>query len=252
MNYLELCQKTRKKCRIAGTGPTTVISQTGMYEKVVEWVQEAWDEIQRDRPDWDWMRKVVSFETTAGCTAYSATDTGLTDWGNWWPATARIYKGDTMLLPAGGSWSWDGIGGDDVLWYSEGKTSEVFLEYQEYDQWQYSHGVGVTENDEPRIVTVSPNKSLVFTPTPDDAYTILCDYQRDLQIMTDDADIPEMPVDLHMAIVWKAVMYFAEDKLFLERRQFAEAQYDIIMNKTNRDQRNQMSAESAPIGGLGS
>lgn len=249
MNYLELCQKTRKKCRISGSGPTTVIDQTGMYEKVVEWVQEAWEEIQRDRPDWDWMRKVVKFDTVAAQPEYTETDTGLTDLDRWWPTTCRIYNGDPFTLPGGGAWTWDGTGGPNALWYNEGQTSSTYLDYIEYAAWGYNQGAGATTDDQPQIVTVGPNNSLILTPAPDDVYTILCDYQRDLQTMTLDTDIPEMPVDLHMAIVWKAVMYFAEDKVFGERRAVAENNYNVIMNKTNRDQRTQAFTSSPPIGG---
>jgi hypothetical protein len=47
MNFLQLAQRTRRKCRIAGTGPTAVTNQSEEYSRVLDWVNEAWMIIQR-------------------------------------------------------------------------------------------------------------------------------------------------------------------------------------------------------------
>ena len=57
MNYLELCRRARRECGIAGaeTDPTAVTSQVGEYRRLVDWVSEAWTEIQGRHTDWRWL-----------------------------------------------------------------------------------------------------------------------------------------------------------------------------------------------------
>ena len=56
MNFLALCQKVvRDSGTISGDRPVTVTNQTGRLGKIIHFVLEAWQEIQNDRPDCQWM-----------------------------------------------------------------------------------------------------------------------------------------------------------------------------------------------------
>jgi len=93
MNYLELAQKLRRKCRVAGNGPTAVTGQTEEYNRLLDFVNEAWLHIQRRHTDWRWMRATAACATVAGQVSYSASDFGLTDFAYW----ALDYRnGDTF------------------------------------------------------------------------------------------------------------------------------------------------------------
>lgn len=39
--YLELCQAFREDIGIAGTGPATVVGQTGILGRIVRWIADA-------------------------------------------------------------------------------------------------------------------------------------------------------------------------------------------------------------------
>ena len=68
MTYLQLVQRTRQECGIAGDGPTTVVGQTREMKRLCDWVAQSWVEIQEERQDWDFMRKSVTFNTSSGTT----------------------------------------------------------------------------------------------------------------------------------------------------------------------------------------
>lgn len=84
MDYLALAQKLRRKCRVAGSGPSAVTGQNEEYNRLLDWINEAWLEIQNMRQDWQFMRASCWAPTVNGQSSYSATtDFGLTDFGQW-------------------------------------------------------------------------------------------------------------------------------------------------------------------------
>ena len=97
MTFLELCQRMRQECGISGTGPSTVVSQTGNLKRIVDWVNTAWIDIQTTHQDWDWMRASASFPTVASQAMYElGTGTGtvgvsVATFGRWDRDTFRNY-----------------------------------------------------------------------------------------------------------------------------------------------------------------
>ncbi len=63
MDYLSLCQRLRKEAGVSGDGPATVVGQTSMYDKLVGWIDTAWQEMQTSRPDWLFMNKQFNFDS---------------------------------------------------------------------------------------------------------------------------------------------------------------------------------------------
>ena len=64
--YLELCVHARRECRMAGTGPTAVTGQVGELERLVNWVSQAYTEIQNREMNWRWMRAPWTYSATSG------------------------------------------------------------------------------------------------------------------------------------------------------------------------------------------
>jgi len=92
-NYIQLCQRLRQECRVAGNGPASLTNQTMEYQRLITWTNEAWMEIQRANPTWRFLRASCSCPTVQGRFSYSATDFNLTDFGSW----ALDYEnGDTF------------------------------------------------------------------------------------------------------------------------------------------------------------
>lgn len=108
MNYLELAQTLRRKCRVTGSGPIAVTGQAEEYMRLLSFINEAWLEIQRTKPDWLFMRATATCPTVAGRTKYTSTHFGLTDLGDWaldFTAndTFRVYSNPQVSFDVPGS-----------------------------------------------------------------------------------------------------------------------------------------------------
>ena len=77
--FLQLCSDTRRECGVAGTGPTAVTDQSGQLENIVNWVKNAFVEIQNRHQDWLWLKSTFTFDTTASDDTYAYGDAAVTD-----------------------------------------------------------------------------------------------------------------------------------------------------------------------------
>jgi hypothetical protein len=91
MNFLQIVNRVRQNCGVASADLTTVLSQSGENQRIINWVNESWLDIQAMRQDWLWMRKDFAFPTVAGQTAYTPIQIGLSDFGLWARDSFRNY-----------------------------------------------------------------------------------------------------------------------------------------------------------------
>lgn len=197
-NYLQLCQELRRECRIPGTGPSAVIGQVGQLLDMVEWTKKAWTELQGMSQSWRWMRSTFTLPTVAltDTYAYSACVDNRTSL-----AIARFSK----WLP------FDTDGTPIFMSYktSEGASARMFLEYLDWGQFRSTFRY-TPQNPGPLIYfTIDPQDNLVLGPAPDGIYTVTGDFQRSAQILSADADVPDMPSDYHSLIVYRAMEKYA-------------------------------------------
>lgn len=194
MNFLQLAQKLRQKVGGTGTGPATVVAQTGEYLDFVDWTNEAWLAIQTLEANWKWMRKDFSFQTTAGKSFYlpnaTAGETGITDLAKYHDDdTWRAYKTAT------------------------GRADESFLvpwHYQTYRD-SFDFGLQSTILSKPTVWSVRDrDRAVLLGHTPDDVYTITGQYQKVPTEMAADADEPDMPARFHMLVVYRAMMLYGK------------------------------------------
>jgi hypothetical protein len=80
-----------------------------------------------------------------------------------------------------------------------------YVEWQEFRAKYYDY----TESNNPQKITVMPNRRLRVWPDTDAVYTIQADSFLIPQELAVNADIPLMPTNLHMLIVWKALIDYA-------------------------------------------
>jgi len=99
MNYLQLVQRLSSEVGASGTGPSSVLAQSGANLRLVNWVNSAWLEIQGLHNTWNWMRQKFQWETVAGTGDYLPTAitnqlTGnlMTDLRYWYKDTFRCQK----------------------------------------------------------------------------------------------------------------------------------------------------------------
>lgn len=219
MNYLQLVQRLVREAGVSGpaSGISTVANTSGEAQRVCEWIQQSWIEIQEEHEEWDWMRKDVQFNTVATQQAYppSAAPVSLTDFARWKADSFRAYVTAT------------GIGSEMFvlnIGYQE------FRDYYQFGARRYTYG-------RPISISVNPSdRALLLGPAPDQVYTMLGQYFSTVQTLTSDADIPEMPTRFHMAIVYRAMIHYGMYEAAPEVVQRGENLYNELLLRLEADQ----------------
>jgi hypothetical protein len=192
--FLTLCQDLRRECLIPGTGPTTVVGQTGQAERLVKWVRDAYTELQNEQANWRWLRGNFQLLTVSGTRYYPYTDVGVTDsdsaaaitrWSRWWTENPFIY------LQSAGVGTRHSLG-----WVDWQDLREVF-------------NAGTETSAYPIEWSIDPQERIAFRPAPDGVYVFQGEYQKGPQTLALDADTPEMPARHHALIVAMAMKKYA-------------------------------------------
>lgn len=209
MNYLELCQAVRREAGIAGTGPVSVLNQTGMYDKVVRWVNRAWLDIQALHPNWNFL---LSAEQTAnlviGTGEYTASTFGLTDWAAWSFADMRVH--DT----------------------TQGFGTQVFLKPLPWDRFRDRYTVGVQNAGVPAFVSEDPTNRLRIGPAPSSGdFQLTYRYFKAPVALVANTDVPACPARFHEVIVHLALTYYATHENAPEVYAEAQRLYDSWLGR---------------------
>lgn len=184
MNFLQLCQRVAEDAG-SSSSPTAVASQTGEAKRIVNWVQEAWRKIQTRHTTWRWMRATNQTATlSAGDSTLTPSDFSATRFKWWYANSFRCYQ------------------------TAVGASDESALLYLPYDTFRDYYLFGVQSVGRPVHITIAPDGSLIVGPVPDIGYTIKGDYHKSAQTLAADADTPEFDADYHMAIVYRALMFY--------------------------------------------
>jgi len=195
VNFLELVQRLRQEAGVSGTGPTAVTNQSGEYKRLVDWIQSAYEDIQNAHRTWRFMRRQATVNTVAGTRSYapgSWTDTtdsaAISRFDYWHNDTASIYLSAT------------------------GVSDEQRLVFLPYDDWRVTYDIGnsIAEQDRPSFFTVAPNNNIILAKVPNDVYVVRNDYQMYAGTLADENAIPVLPINFHMTIVWRALMWYGE------------------------------------------
>lgn len=211
--FLELCQLTREKCGISGNGPAAVTGQTGEMGRIVNWVQEAWLDVQRMRTNWWWMRADFSFATVASQQAYTPTDASLTDLSQWHMSTLRAYR------------------------TSDGVNDEQFLTEWSYPVFRDTYQYGLQAPGRPVVVSIRPrDRALLLGSTPDGIYTVVGEYQRAARPFVLSTDVPGIPEEFHMIIVYGAMRKYAFFENAPEVAADANMHYNLLRDQLMENQ----------------
>lgn len=193
MNKLQLVNRLRQECGIRS--PALLTLQTGLSaqsQEFVNWIDEAWEEVQLARPNWQWMHKELSFQTVAAQGAYTPTEMGAPDLKHYRRKSFKVYL------------------------TASGRSSEQFMSDYSYPVYRDSFLFGsiATVQGYPMHVTVQPDKSLAMNPIPNAVYTITGEYYRKPTTMTADDDAPDdagndLPDEFHLLLVFVAMRKYA-------------------------------------------
>lgn len=198
-DYLGLCNLLVMDCAISGGPMTSVVNQTGEFQRVTVWINRAYRELQTERFNWDFLRSSqlegggVSFSTISGQPIYplgtGPGTVGVTaaNFGSW---VKRSFRDQTT---------------------TSGVQDQYMLKWISFDAWRdaYSFGAQQTVTTRPVAIAVSPENAICVGPWPTSAYTLTGDYfTAPLQMATNTDEPSNIPEQWRMAIVYKAMIYY--------------------------------------------
>lgn len=219
MNYLQLINRTRVECGVSGasTPLTTAQGLTGEAARIAAWVATAWDDIQTSREDWQWMRVPVEFNLVTQQQVYTPAQAGV-------GATLANWKRDSFRCSSVG----------------QNYQDEQLMNWMDYNVFRnlYQYGRMRTTYARPVVVSIVPGltKNLAFGAIPDQPYVITGEHYTLPTTLTLDTDTPTCPDRFHMAIVYRAMMYYAGFEAASEVYQRGELEFKRLMNRLNIDQ----------------
>lgn len=199
MTFLQLCQRMAAECGVSGT-LTTTAGQQGSLQRIINWVNQAWLELQLEHDDWGFMKSSVllgagcSFVTVAG-KAYYPLGSGA---GTVGIAAANFGKWDEKSFR--------------LFTTANGFNDEWFLDDIPFSTWRNSYMLGAMRNVQTRdtVVAIGPNQEVCLGPPPNGLYTVNADYWIAPTQMAADGDVPaNLPAQYHMIIVYKGMQYYA-------------------------------------------
>ncbi len=219
MNFLELCQEVAAESGTVAGVPsfTTVAGATGRLADVVRWTRNAYRDIQNERTDWLWMRKVFTKSLVINQTAYTD-DAWALDVATWMPDTSD-ESSISIYDPA--------LGVAD-----EGAIRQI-----SWHDWRQRYARGFHDANRPTEWAINPQGALVFGNKPDKAYTVVGEYRMNPQMLAVDADIPEMPAAYHGLIVGEALRLMARgdeafNVLVEKSQQYERLRQPLVHNQT--------------------
>ena len=183
MTFLEIVLALAKKAGIPSDTITDVATETGEADRVVDWVRDVWSDIQTlQNGEWKFLHSEYTKSTVASTQDYE-------------------------FLTADSIQSFDL---DSFYYYltADGSNTRRKLRYVEYKDFKNQYTDFTTENT-PSAITVTPTNSLRLYPIPDAVYTIEADAFSVPQQLAVNADVPIVPSNFHMMIVWKALIDYA-------------------------------------------
>lgn len=203
--YLELVKELASESgSMDARAITSVTVEGGRPAKMANWVRKAYTNLQNSRRDWGWLVSDFTGSLVPGTSGYMAASFSLPRFSNWmadreWFMPLKVYDPDKGVSDQ----------------HSIGMVS-----FEEFDRkWR----TGTMNNNRPTEWTISPRNELLFGPTPDKAYVVSGMYQKGPQVLTNNEDVPEMPVRFHDIIVWEA-----QRLMLLSDGALNEAQYPTM------------------------
>lgn len=213
MNFLQLAQKLRQECGVAGLGPVSTNGQVNEAKRLVDYIKDAWLEIQGKHENWMFMRSSFSAVVTAGQGERTPVQLGITNFRRWDTETLRCYR------------------------TADGIVDEQFLIEWDYKVFRDTYRFGQQAPGRPVVFAIRPeNKAIMLGSVPETSYTLTGDYITGPVTLNGDADTPAIPEGLHMVIVYKAMEYYGLFESAPEVLERARRGLGVYMPMLERDQ----------------
>lgn len=189
MDFLALVKALHREAKLPGSAPDTVAGQSGRAADLVEWIKEAYLDIQREKDGkWNWLFFSGGTTVAAGDDSVAVDDFALIAFNRW--ATedempARIFR------------------------TSVGSTERRIIPFLKFDEFYPKYFVGPVTDAMPVEYSINPQNDYIFLgPGPAEEVFFAIWYWKGYQTLADDDDEPDMPEDYHMLIVYRAMVKY--------------------------------------------
>lgn len=193
--FLQLSQELRRLTGIQGTGPTDVTNAAGIELQLVNYVKNAWIGIQNNPKQWRWM--IRDWLQSAGPDTPLQTIAATNDYS----LTAGETGVESVIINTFRSYL-----------TATGVSDRQRLNWMPWRRFQSTYGLITSTDRRPITVTQKPTGELRFYPRPDAIYSIEFETFKTPQVLSANADIPEMPVRFHQLIVYEALKRFGKNE----------------------------------------
>lgn len=214
MNFLQIIQRAYREMGLTGSGPVSSLNQSGRNADVVNWVRDAYEEIQSSRPDWNFHWAKGTFSLTAGNDLYDP----ITNFG--------ISTGVREFARAmSASYSYPTASGVNARLYMR------FMPWEEFRGYLIPQANGNQAN----LFSMRPDGKIQYYPMPVVAQTVVHEYAINNGVLNADESFPILPAWAHMAITWKAAMIGCGRTKDWSRLDTAEEQFEKIYQRMLRE-----------------
>ena len=119
---------------------------------------------------------------------------------------------------------------------SDGQGLEQTIRFLSWDEFRARFIAGAHNPGPVQFWSLAPSGLMHGGPTPDAAHKVRASYIKDVQDMTQDADVPAMPARFHQLIVWRALIEYGGFDAAGEVMQRAERNFQSMMPSLLQDQ----------------
>lgn len=197
MDLLAICKMIGREGRtVAPAAITSVVNQTGRIGEIVAAAQEAYRQIESQRPNWNWKRATYSQDLSAGGTGrYAPAALGVTRFGSW--ARDDLTK-NPFYFP------------HTIYLTSVGVDDEGYLTELTWPDFRTRYLRGAQNPNKPEHYCIAPDRTFRLGPIPSQPVTINGEYFLGPQALTENTSTPEMPEEFHPLIGWRGLQLLLE------------------------------------------
>lgn len=192
MTFLEIVNLVRSEAGVAGGDLANFTGLSLESTRFKNWVANEWSMLQTERPDWQFLRVDVLFDTTANQASYTAQQAKVTSDGtiSGTPILADWKRDSFRLSTSGASYA-----------------DEQLLGFMPWDTYRnlYQYGAMRSQRAKPVVFSIGPDKKLWFGIVPDAAYTVTGEAYRTPQALSAAGDVPLLPDRFHPVIAYRAL-----------------------------------------------
>lgn len=195
-----------------GSGPSSVVNQSGEFARVVNWIADACQDIDNKWEDWRYLWN----RYTGTLSASESTPSAITQSGvivRRWKTKSLKYR---IANPLASTWS---------------RVS--YMDFQDFED--------VIDPDTaiagaPTYWTVMPDNSIQFDKPADQDYDLKGEFYRSPPVLANNNDTPLMPPDYHRIIIVRALMYYANREDAPELINASISEFPDILEKLESSQ----------------